>query len=54
MAHNAHSCTASYWRSPREGEDPERLVADRPLALAAEHGADGSRAETHDSVQTTE
>ena len=35
----ARSASATYRRSPKEGEDPERLVADRPLALAAEHDA---------------
>jgi hypothetical protein len=33
----ARSASATYRRSPKEGEDPERLVADRPLALAAQH-----------------
>ena len=36
---DARSASATYRRSPKEGEDPERLVAERPLELAAEDDA---------------
>ena len=36
---NARSASATYRRSPKEGEDPERLVADRPIELADGHDA---------------
>ena len=36
---DARSASAIYRRSPKEGEDPERLVADRPIVLADGHDA---------------
>jgi hypothetical protein len=32
---DGRAASATIWRSPREGEDPEQLVAEQPLALTA-------------------
>ena len=32
---DGRAASSTIWRSPREGEDPEQLVAEQPLALTA-------------------